>query len=99
MHAHGSNTLKTSSLSVTRLVPKAKGPKSVASSAVAMLIRICKSCTSTGVRYHTDILRVEPVAATDRWVVGRPVRKTGFGPFEKPSAPAFPVYAEIRALC
>jgi len=24
---------------------------------------------------------------------------TGFGPFEKPSAPAFSVHAEIRALC
>ena len=24
---------------------------------------------------------------------------TGFGPFEKPSAPAFYVHAEVRALC
>ena len=27
------------------------------------------------------------------------VGSTGFGPFEKPSAPAFSVHAEIRALC
>ena len=28
----------------------------------------------------------------------RPRVWTGFGPFEKPSAPAFSAYAEIRAL-
>ena len=33
------------------------------------------------------------VAATDRR------GSTGFDPFEKPSAPAFSVHAEVRALC
>ena len=35
-----------------------------------------------------------PVVATDHRV-----GSTGFGPFEKPSAPAFSMHVEIRALC
>ena len=39
-------------------------------------------------------------ATSSGLVAGRRPRVwTGFGPFEKPSAPAFSVHAEIRALC